>query len=131
MHLGGERPEIEPGMAELEMSMQTIRPALLVRQLNSELFSLLGSVFITPGYIHSQLNPTILNSWRNKKWFKVHLTPKYFFRLNESLHLFEMHCAFLPLFNPNFDFLQAVKVTKSGHHLLHDQEVRGMGLFLV
>ena len=26
---------------------------------------------------------------------KVLLTPKYFFRLNKSLHLFEMHCAFL------------------------------------
>ena len=27
--------------------------------------------------------------------FKVHLTPKYIFLLNKSLHLFEMHCAFL------------------------------------
>ena len=52
---------------------------------------------------------------------KVHPTPKYFFRSNKSLHLFEMHCAFLPLLNPNLDFLQAVKVTKSGHHLLHDR----------
>ena len=26
---------------------------------------------------------------------KVHLTPKYFFRLNKSLHLLETHCAFL------------------------------------
>ena len=26
--------------------------------------------------------------------FKVHLTPKYFFRLNKSLHLFETQCAF-------------------------------------
>ena len=26
---------------------------------------------------------------------KVHLTPKYIFRLNKSLHLFEKHCAFL------------------------------------
>ena len=45
------------------------------------------------------------------KILKVHLTPKYFFRSNKSLHLFEAHCAFLPLFNPNLDFLQAVKVT--------------------
>ena len=25
-------------------------------------------------------------------WFKVPITPKYFFRENESLHLFERHC---------------------------------------
>ena len=29
------------------------------------------------------------------KYFKVHLTSKYFFRLNKSLHLSERHCAFL------------------------------------
>ena len=62
--------------------------------------------------------------------FKVHLTPKYFFRSNKSLHLFERHCTFLPLFNPNLDFLQAVKVTKSGHYLLHDRASKGMSLFL-
>ena len=47
--------------------------------------------------------------------------------------MFETHCAFLPLFNPNLDFLQAVKIMKSGRYLLHDREslVRGMGLFLV
>ena len=28
-------------------------------------------------------------------YFKVYLTPKYFFCLNKSLHLFEMHCVFL------------------------------------
>ena len=49
--------------------------------------------------------------------FKVPITPKSFFRWNKSLHLFETHCAFLLLFNPNIDLLQAVKVTKSGHHL--------------
>ena len=38
-----------------------------------------------------------------------------------------MHCAFLPLFNLNLDFLQAVKVTKSGHHLSHDQASKGYG----
>ena len=52
---------------------------------------------------------------------KVHLTPKYFFRSNKT------HCAFLPPFNPNLDFLQAVKVTKSGHHLLHDRASKGYG----
>ena len=31
----------------------------------------------------------------NKNVFKVHLTPKYFFRLNKSLHLFETHYVFL------------------------------------
>ena len=41
--------------------------------------------------------------------------------LNKSLHLFEMHCTFLALFNPNIDILKAVKVTKSGHHLSHDR----------
>ena len=59
--------------------------------------------------------------------FKVHLTPKYFFRLNNSLHLFETHCAFLLLFSPNLDFLQAVKVTKSDHHLFHDRASKGYG----
>ena len=51
-------------------------------------------------------------------FIKVHLTPKHFFRLNKSWHLFETHCAFLPLFSPNLDFLQAVKVTKSSRYLL-------------
>ena len=61
----------------------------------------------------------------------MHLTPKYFFRSNKSLHLFETHCAFSLRFNPNLDFLQAVKVTKSGHYLLHDRARKGcMGLFL-
>ena len=32
------------------------------------------------------------------KMFKVHLAPKYFFRSNKSLRLFETHCAFLPPF---------------------------------
>ena len=59
------------------------------------------------------------------------ITPKYFFRLNKSLHLFETHCAFLPLFNPNIDLLQTVKVTKSGIICHTTKQVRGMGLFLV
>ena len=57
----------------------------------------------------------------------MHLTPKYFFHLNNSLHLFEMHCAFLPLFSPNLDFLQAVKVMKSSHYLFHDRASKGYG----
>ena len=28
-------------------------------------------------------------------WIKVPITPKYFFRLNKSLHLFETNCTFL------------------------------------
>ena len=74
----------------------------------------------------SSLNPQLCNFIT----VKVHLTPKYFFRSNKSLHLFETHCAFLPRFNPNLDFFQAVKVTKSGHYLLITEQVRGMGLFL-
>ena len=57
-------------------------------------------------------------------YLKVHLTPKYFLRSNKSLHLFDTHCAFLPIFNPNLDFLQAVK---SGHHLVHDWVSKGYG----
>ena len=40
--------------------------------------------------------------------------------------MFETRCVFLPLFNPNLDFSQAVKIMKSRHHLLHDR-TRGMG----
>ena len=61
---------------------------------------------------------------------KVHLTPKYLFRSNKSLHLFETHCAFLPRFNPNLDFLQAVKVTNLAIIFCTTEQVRGMGLFL-
>ena len=53
--------------------------------------------------------------------------PQIFFCSNKSLHLFDTHCTFLPLFNPNLDFLQAVKVTKSGHHLSHDRASKGYG----
>ena len=59
--------------------------------------------------------------------FKVHLTPKHFFRSNKSLHLSETHCAFLPRFNPNLDFLHALKVTKSWHYLLYDRASKGYG----
>ena len=58
---------------------------------------------------------------------KVPITPKYFFRLNKSLHLFEMHCTLLPLFNPSLDLLQAAKDAKSGHRLSHDLASKGYG----
>ena len=58
---------------------------------------------------------------------KVAITPKSFFHLNTSLHLFETHCAILRLFNPNTNLLQAVKVTKSGQHLSHDRPRKGYG----
>ena len=73
--------------------------------------------------IYSQL--PLIEIVRNS--FKVPITLKYFFCLNKSLHLFETHCAFLPLFNPNIDLLQAVKVMKSGHHLSHDWASKGYG----
>ena len=60
-----------------------------------------------------------------KSYFKVHLTSKYiFFRLNKSLHLLERHCVFFKL---NVDYLQAVKVTKSSHHLSHYRASKGHG----
>ena len=58
---------------------------------------------------------------------KVPITPKNLFHLNKFLNPFKMHCAFLPLFNPNIDLLQPVKVTKSGHHLSHDRASKGYG----
>ena len=42
---------------------------------------------------------------QGKHYIKVPLKPKYFFRSNKSLHLFETHCAFLQRFNQNLDFL--------------------------
>ena len=62
---------------------------------------------------------------------KVPITPKSFFRLNKSLHLFEMHSAFLPLFNPNIDLLQAVKLQNLAIICHTAKQARGMGLFLV
>ena len=61
---------------------------------------------------------------------QVHQSSKYFLRWNKSLHLFETYCHFLSLFNPNLDFLEAVKVTKSGHHLFHDRASKGHGSIL-
>ena len=61
------------------------------------------------------------------KKLKVPITPKSFFRLNKSFHLFETYGAILPPFNPNIDLLQAVKVTKSDHHLSHDRASKGYG----
>ena len=72
-------------------------------------------------------NLSKLKDYNSFKIIKVHLTPKYIFCLNNSLHLFETHCTFLHLFSPNLDFLQAVKVTKSDHHLFHDRASKGYG----
>ena len=58
----------------------------------------------------------------------VPITPKYLVRLNQSLHLFETHCAFL---NWVETFYCVVKVAKSSHHLSHERASKGMGLFLV
>ena len=62
---------------------------------------------------------------------KVPITPKYFFRLNKSLHLFGTCCAFLSLFNPNIYLLQAVKSRNMAIICHTTEQVRGMGLFLV
>ena len=56
----------------------------------------------------------------------MYLTLKYFYAQINHCTCLE-HCAFLPLLNPNLDFLQAIKVTKSGHHLLHDRASKGYG----
>ena len=53
--------------------------------------------------------------------------PQFFFILNKSLHLFETYCVIWRLFQPNLDFLKAVKVTKSSHHLSHDRASKGNG----
>jgi len=53
-----------------------------------------------------------------------------FLCLNQSLRLLETHCPFLSLFNPNCDFLEAVKATKSGHHLSHDRASKEYGSIL-
>ena len=38
-----------------------------------------------------------------------------------------MHCSFFFLLKPNLDFLQAVKVTKSGYRLFHNRASKGYG----
>ena len=43
------------------------------------------------------------------------------------MHRFETHCAFLPRFSPNLEFLQAVKVKKSGHYLFLNRASKGYG----
>ena len=61
---------------------------------------------------------------------KVHLTPKYIFFSLKYIYIFapvwNALCLFAP-FNPNLDFLQAVKIKKSGHHLLHNWASKGCG----
>ena len=56
-------------------------------------------------WLSDEINALGVGSLEERRLLKVHLTPKYFFRLNNSLHLFETHCAFLHLFSPNLDFL--------------------------
>ena len=67
---------------------------------------------------------TISHEHNNSFNFKVHLDPKYFLRLNKSLHLFETH---LPFFTLILTFLWAIKDTKSSHHLFHDRASKGHG----
>ena len=55
------------------------------------------------------------------------LTPKFVFLLNKSWHLFKTYCAIWHLFQPNLDFLKAVKVMKPSHHLSHDLASKGHG----
>ena len=43
----------------------------------------------------------------------------------KSAHNPKILFSFLPLFNPNIDLSQAVKVTKSVHHLSHDRASKG------
>ena len=52
--------------------------------------------------------------FRASRMRKLLLAIRYFVRLVRERLLSGQ------LFNPSLDFLQAVKVTKSGHHLLHD-----------
>ena len=47
--------------------------------------------------------------------------------LNKSLHLFKSIASFWPFLNLILTFLQAAKVTKSGHHLFHDRTSKGYG----
>ena len=90
----------------------------------SEIFTLIANQMRDPGW---RIFFFVIAWYTYVASVKVPITPKIFFRLNKSLHLFETHCAILPLFNPNVDLLQAVKVTKSGHHLSHDRASKGYG----
>ena len=56
------------------------------------------------------------------------ITPKYFFGLNKSLHLFKTDCAFL---NKALTFFTLWKLRKLAMICLTTELVRGMGLFLV
>ena len=62
--------------------------------------------------------------------FKVPITPKCFFRKNESLHLFETHRGFFFLFLTNPAILEASKVAKIEASFVHDRVRRGVSLFL-
>ena len=61
---------------------------------------------------------------------KVPITPEYFFRLNESLHLFETNPRNFFLFLTNPAILEASKVAKIQASFVHDRVRRGVGLFL-
>ena len=63
-------------------------------------------------------------------FFKVHLKTKDFFTQINLCICLKRIAHFCP-FNPNLNFLQAVKVTKSGHHLLHDPVSKRCGSFPV
>ena len=71
---------------------------------------------------------TTLCTYCKKDWsLKVHLTPKYFFSQINLCTCLKCNAPFCPSFNPNLHFLQSVKVTKSGHYLLHDRASKGYG----
>ena len=64
--------------------------------------------------------------------FKVPITPKYFFRLNKSLYLFETHCAFSYPFLIQILIFHRLSMLRNLAIISHTTEqVRGMGLFLV
>ena len=57
----------------------------------------------------------------------MHLTPKYFSCLNKIFASVLKTLSFCPFLNQILTFLQAAKVTKSGHHLFHDRASKGDG----
>ena len=59
------------------------------------------------------------------------LTPKYFFHLNESLHLFQTNCSLFSLFYCILPFYRLQNLWKPKHWLFHDPVRRGVGLFWI
>ena len=111
-------------LAPMTPPMSVVKPSNMTN--NTGMANKTQETTETTVWYSNEVNMTLKQCHTDKR--KVHLTPKYFFRSNKSLHLFKTHCAFLPLFNPNIDLLQAVKVTKSGHHMLHDRASKRYGL---